>query len=177
MGHYDLADEPGPSKAITGTPQSQKSGKGKYPAKGPIKRKIKEFRLRVVGLTKMSSKMPVGSLMQAMMKTVWMRENSFADEVTRKICETFSWDHDTSTIQYMYANGRYLRKASLEDVENADSWDSEAIRALMGSGCLYVVRQVREDQDVEVDTSSACAHDADDNIQLLPDVPSNSKVL
>lgn len=89
----------------------------------------------------MCSKTPVGAARDSMMKSVWVRESAVADEVARKIREAFNWS-DSSVIQYLYANGRYLRVANLEDVENADSWDSDAIRALMGSGCLYVVRRV-----------------------------------
>lgn len=175
MSHHEDSDEAGPSRVSPGTSQSHKiKGKGKYPAKGLIKRKVKEYRLRVVGLTKMHSKTPVGTLRESMMKSVWIRENSFPDEVARKICEAFNWDYVTNTIQYMYANGRYLRKANLEDVENADSWDSEAIRVLMGSGCQYVVRQVQEDQRVEVDKNGSYAHD-DVDVDVN-DLPSNLKV-
>ena len=59
-----------------------------------------------------------------------------------------------------------MRKAKLEDVENADSWDSEAARVLMGSGCLYVVRIVQEDEHIEVDEKNTC--DDDDDIHFVP---------
>ena len=38
------------------------------------------------------------------------------------------------TLQYMYANGRYLRPATLKDVENAQDWDVETVQALVGNG-------------------------------------------
>ena len=42
----------------------------------------------------------------------------------------------------MYANSRNLRLEALQDVENGEgSWDGETIKALMGSGCLYVLRE------------------------------------
>ena len=66
----------------------------------------------------MCSKAPVGTTRESLMKSVWVCENALAEEITRKICEAFNWNYDRSTIQYMYANGRYLRAANLEDVEN-----------------------------------------------------------
>ena len=165
LSNVDVA---GPSN-IASPNQSQKckmKGKGKYPAKGPIKRKVKEYRLRVVGLRKMCSKAPVGTTRESLMKSVWVRENALAEEVTRKICEAFNWNYDRSTIQYMYANERYLRAANLEDVENADCWDSEAVRVLMGSGCLYVVRKVQEVEHVKVDEGATS--DDEDDVHLVP---------
>ena len=50
----------------------------------------------------------------------------------------------------MYASGRHLRPASLKDVENATSWDCNAIKALMGSGCLYVCKYEDSIEEEEV---------------------------
>ena len=44
---------------------------------------------------------------------------------------------------YNIVSGRHLRPATLNDVENATSWDVDSLRALMGSGCLYVSRNAR----------------------------------
>jgi len=98
------------------------------------------------------------------MKSIWVRENAQPEEVARKICEVFNWNN-TSGIQYMYANGRYLRVAKLEDVENADSWDADAVRVLMGTGCLYVVKRVQEEVYVE---SSTVDDDGDDDDIVVP---------
>ena len=54
MSHQKTTDEAGPSQTGVSpsytTSQSHKiKNKGKYPTKGPIKRKVKEYRLRVVG--------------------------------------------------------------------------------------------------------------------------------
>lgn len=38
----------------------------------------------------------------------------------------------------MYAQGRNLRKARLNDVEGAVNWDFAALKSLIGSGALYV---------------------------------------
>ncbi len=43
-----------------------------------------------------------------------------------------------------------MRAASLDDVENATSWDAETVRALMGSGCLYVLRTAVKRSDTPV---------------------------
>ena len=105
MSHRET-DEPGPSHAAGPSHNAlsqNRKGKGKYPAisKGPVKRKVKEHRLRVVGLTKMCYKMPVGAMRESKMKSVWIHENAVAEEVARRICETFNWNYDTSSIQYM----------------------------------------------------------------------------
>ena len=158
----------GPSNIATPDLSQPQKRKGKYPAKGPIKRKVKEYRLRVVGLRKMCSKTPTVTVRESMMKFVWVRENALAEEVTKKICKVFNWNYDTTTIQYMYANGRYLRAAMLEDVENAESWDSETVRVLMGAGCLYIVRKVQEieAEHVEVKSSSSTSDD-DEHLSVV----------
>lgn len=168
MSHQEVDEGlvPGPSHTASASlPQKRKiKGKGKYPAKGPIKRKVKEYRLRVVGLKKMCSKTPVGAVKEAMTKNVWIHESAVAEEVARKIREAFNWS-DTTIVQYMYANGRYLRHADVKDVENTESWDSDAVRALMGSGCLYVVKGIQntESTSVLVETNEKGNTDEDDN--------------
>ena len=57
-----------------------------------------------------------------------------------KIRELFGWI-PRCDIRFMYASGRHLRPATLDDVENAVSWDCETIRTLIGSGCLYVTKE------------------------------------
>jgi len=41
---------------------------------------------------------------------------------------------------FLYAQGKNLRPASLSDVENSECWDFDTVRALMGSGALYVLK-------------------------------------
>ena len=127
---------PGPSFR---QPARKRKGKGKYPAKGAIKRKVKEYRLKIIGLKEIASCTPIGAERESLLKNVWIRETASAEEVQRKICEEFHWSRYWN-VEYMYASGRYLRPATLKDVENSDSWDAPTVRALMGSGCLYVSR-------------------------------------
>ena len=122
-----------------GPNNSKRKGKGKYPMKGPVKRKVKEYRLRVIRLSKECTTTPTGPERESLMKDVWVRECGQANELSKKICDAFCWE-ETTTVQYMYANGRFIRPATLKDVENAEDWDVETARALMGSGCLYVTR-------------------------------------
>ena len=114
--------------------------KGKYPMKGPVKKKVKEHRFRVVGLKRMCTKTPTGAVRESLTKNIWIRENANEEEVQARIREAFNWG-DEYKVQFMYANGRNLRLATLQDVENCEGWDGETIRALMGSGCLYVLRE------------------------------------
>ena len=67
-------------------------------------------------------------------------------ELTSKIKEVFNWS-GAWELSYQYVNGRYMRPATLSDVENATSWDVETARALMGSGSLYVLRTVPEKEE------------------------------
>ena len=88
----------------------------------------------------------------------------------------------------MYANGHYIRPATLADVEDGSSWDLKTVRALMGGGCLYVSKVIpsadndskewsRETKDVdyvyesddetkdsEVLPAKVCAHMSNDAI-------------
>ena len=50
----------------------------------------------------------------------------------------FGW-RENEKPQYLYAQGKNIRPASLADVQEAESWDVESVHALMGNGNLYVV--------------------------------------
>ena len=146
LGPQLPTDDAGPSH---GQPNKRK---GKYPMKGPIKKKVKEHRLRVVGLKKFCAKTPTGVVRESLTKNIWIRENANEEEVQGKILEAFNWSNEYK-VQFMYAHGRNLRPATLQDVENCEgSWDAETIRALMGSGCLYVLRE-RQVVDISSDES------------------------
>lgn len=71
---------------------------------------------------------------------MWVCVDASEESIYKKIREAFTWDQ-SSTIKYMYVQGKCMRPASLDDIENADSWDFESVRALMGNGCLYVVQE------------------------------------
>ena len=75
---------------------------------------------------------------QRFQKDVWVRTTDTQEDVVKKIRTVFEWSSDVFP-QYMYAQGKCLRLATLSDVEGADSWDADALRTLMGSGCLYIL--------------------------------------
>ena len=54
------------------------------------------------------------------------------------------------SITFLYAQGKNLCLASLADVANADCWDVETVRALMGAGSLYITCKPYADEDIEV---------------------------
>ena len=114
---------------------------GKQPAnfKKPPKKKLKEIRLQVVGMTHPPSSIPVGSERDQMQRVMWLPDNANEEQVKQKIKDEFGWD-DSCDVKYMYACGRHIRPATLQDVQNADTWDCETIRVLMASGRLYVVK-------------------------------------
>ena len=74
------------------TPQQRKrSCKGKLPATGPVKKKVKEIRVHVAALAVASSHTPVGSRRDLLTKSIWIRETASAEEVESKIREAFGW--------------------------------------------------------------------------------------
>jgi len=135
-----------------GSSQLQK-GKGKGPMSGSRsgKRKVREVRLKVVGLREAVSSTPSGKEREKLTQDVWVRVDASEESIYKKIREAFAWDQ-SSTIKYMYVQGKCMRPASLDDIENADSWDFESVRALMGNGCLYVVQ---ENKPVELLSTSS----------------------
>lgn len=132
---------------------SQVVGKGKGSSK-PAKKKVKEQKLKVVALPKATSCIPPRWQREKYTKDVWVRVTALDKEVERKIQEAFGWR--TSEIpQYMYAQGKNLRVATLSDVDGAESWDFESVRALMGGGSLYIVKQVSCVSSTDSDSHSA----------------------
>lgn len=100
------------------------------------KKKIKQVKLRVVALRHMTKYTPSRESRESMTYYVWLNCNASAAEVKENIAREVGVDKDS--IVYLYAQGKNLRCASLEDIENADCWDVGTIRALMGSGSLYI---------------------------------------
>ncbi len=120
-----------------------RKGKGKasgviIKGKGPSKRKVKECRLRVVWVLPGCTRTPVDR--ERRMKEVWVRATADATEVQSRIREEWKWN-SKQQIQYKYAQGKTLQPAKLGDVENADGWDCESVKALMGSGFLYISKE------------------------------------
>ena len=65
--------------------------------------------------------------------------------------DELGWQNSNpKSIEYL---GKNLRKAVLSDIENAESWDVDTWRALMGSGALYVVKSPELDSS-DSDSSS-----------------------
>ena len=112
----------------------------------------------MVGLNEHRTNIPAGSERDSLTKSLWIQETATADDVEGKMKETFGWKH--GSLRYMYASGRYLRKATLDDIENATSWDVSTVRALMGNGCLYVTR-IPEHHETEMCGLSSTS-DSDD---------------
>ena len=120
---------------------SQVVGKGKGSCSKPAKKKVREQKLKVVALPKVTSCIPPRYQREKYTKDVWVRMTALDKEVERKIQEAFGWKA-SEIPQYMYAQGKNLRVATLSDVDGAESWDFESVRALMGGGSLYIVKQV-----------------------------------
>ena len=68
-------------------------------------------------------------------------------------------------MQYMYAQGKNLRVATLSDVDGAESWDFESVRALMGGGSLYIVKQVSCVSSSDSDSISALSVESTSVVQ------------
>ncbi len=120
-GHHDSQSpktsndndfQPMPAKT-----SGKRKGKGKA-GKAPTTklRKVKEVQLKVVGLAKPSLRTPTGAERERASREVWVRVSGTQREIEESIREAFNWDHD-SQLHYMYAQGRNLRSARLEDIE------------------------------------------------------------
>lgn len=113
--------------------------KEKDPVGKQVRKKVKEVRLKVVGMPYERSNVPIRTEKDKMLKGVWVNESAPEEEVKCKIRLAFGWK-PSQRLKYLYASGRHLREATLEDIENADSWDCLTLKALMGAGCLYVAK-------------------------------------
>ena len=78
-----------------------------------------------------------------------MRVDASASEVYQCIKEEFQWS-DKQDFNYLYAYGKCLQMVKLEDIENTQTWDCATIRALMGSGYLYISTTFTESSALEV---------------------------
>lgn len=86
----------------------------------------------------MTNKTPTGASRDQLTHHIWVNADASEDEVKDciKACIGLA---DAASLQYLYAQGKNLRVANFSDVENCVSWDLESLRALMGSGALYVL--------------------------------------
>ena len=122
--------------------------------KGPVKKKVKQVVLPVVGLQEYCNRTPTGAARSKLTRDVWISTGSSENVVKSKIAEAFGWEN-TIHIGFLFAQGRSLCRASLSYVENSSSWDLETVKVLMGSGALYVV-------DESVLVSGQAHHDSED---------------
>ena len=120
--------------------------------KGPMKKKVKQMRFKIVSLPRMLKRTPTGSKRNQLTHHVWINVDASEEEARKRIADELGWQNPKS-IEYHYAQGKNLRKAVLSDIENAESWDVDTLRALMGSGALYVVKSPELDSS-DSDSSS-----------------------
>ena len=86
--------------------------------KGPVKKKVKQVVLPVVGLQEYCNRTPTGAARSKLTRDVWISTGSSEVVVKSKIAESFGWEN-TTHIGFLFAQGRSLRRASLSDVENS----------------------------------------------------------
>lgn len=121
-----------PTQSIRGKRPFASGGKGK----GPMKKKISQIKVSVVALEAMRKTTPTGALRSQLSHSIWIGKSASEEEVQKQIVEELG----CRTISFLYAQGKNLRQAQLSDVHNAESWDADTVRALMGSGALYVLK-------------------------------------
>lgn len=85
-----------------------------------------------------------GALRDKMTHFIWLNCDASEGDVKEVIMNEVG----CSRVTYLYAQGKNLRFAKLSDIEHAENWDVETIKALMGSGSLYVTYKV-DDVDCE----------------------------
>ena len=140
MFHFNApGDSTGKSSGFAPVPSLPKAkGKRKAPEghgkSGPVKKKVKQMKLKIIALPKMSKRTPTGTYRDQLTHHIWI--NMDASEQKRKL--QLCWGGLTQTVSAtcMHAQGKNLRKAELSDVEFAESWDLDTLRALMGSGVV-----------------------------------------
>ena len=77
------------------------------------------------------------------------------EDVKQRIKAAVGWK-ECDNFGYLYAQGKSLRITKLTDVENSECWDFATVRVLMGSGALYVVKElskgdcIKNDHDVSL---------------------------
>ena len=117
---------------------------------GPVKKKVKQIKLKFVALLETRRRTPCGSLRDELTHHLWLNYDANEQEVKEKLIH----GHESENIQYLYAQGKNLHIAQLSDVENAESWDLETLRVLMGSGALYVLKGEPEKNTDAFDSKS-----------------------
>ena len=125
-----------PKAKKSGAKRKAPEGRGKD---GPMKKKIKQLKLKIIALPKMLKRTPTGAYRDQLTHHLWININASEEETKEKIANMLGWPNPKS-VDFLYAQGKNLRKAELRDVENAESWDLDTLRALMGSGALYVFK-------------------------------------
>ena len=120
-------------------PVEKRTSKRKAPTstKGSFKKKVKQMRIKIIALPKMITHMPTAANRSRLTYHVWLNHNASEEEIREKIADKIGWT-DGENIKFLYAQGNNLREAELSDIENADCWDMDTLRALMGTGALYV---------------------------------------
>ena len=120
----------------------KRASKRKAPTsrKGPFKKKVKQMRIKIIALPKMMRHTPTAANRSRLTYHVWLNRNASEEEIREKIADEIGWT-DGENMKFLYAQGKNLREAELSDIENADCWDMDTLRALMGRGALYVCNE------------------------------------
>lgn len=111
------------------------------------------MRFKIFSLPRMLKHTPTGLHRNQLTHHVWINVDASEEEARKSIADELGWQNPKS-IEYLYAQGKNLRKSVLSDIENAESWDVDTLRALMGSGALYVVQSPElgsSDSDSSID--------------------------
>ena len=120
----------------------------------PCEEKVKQMMLKIIALPKMSKRTPTGTYHDQLTHRMWINMDASEEETREKIANLLGW-RDLKMVQYLYAQGKNLRKAELRDVKNAETWDLDTLRALMGAGSLYVVKDPElESSDSDMSSDS-----------------------
>ena len=107
-------------------------------------------RLKVVILPETMSKIPPPRKRQ--IQELWVPVSADEEEINHRFRTAFGW-REGETPKYLYAQGKNIRPAARADVQGAESWDVESVRALMGNGCVYGVKMAASDSESEVSTT------------------------
>ena len=74
--------------------------------------------MKVVGVARGVKRTPTGVERERLCKDIWVRATSSEEDMCEKIREALGWS-PRQPIEFLYAQGRNLRIATLADVEGA----------------------------------------------------------
>ena len=109
------------------------------------------MKMKIIALPKMIKRTPTGAYHNQLTHHMWLDMNASKEEMRERVADVLGW-HDPKSVQYLYAQGKNLRKAELRDVENAESWDFGYLTSAHGFWSFKDLELEYSDSDMSSDS-------------------------